>query len=135
MTRWSDDDSQVSSLQGPYFEQAPPGIVMPYCVFSLTASPVESRGNSGGNRTSRYENTVLEFEIFGDTGAHAVDLLAQRLQNTFNNAPLALDEGNLLYCRYVGERWQRVDNAEPNVRSIVIEYEVARSVVETTSPE
>jgi len=131
--RWRDDDSAISGTPGPYLDKAPAGLAMPHVIMRITGSPVDGRANSGSG-TTRRERTALEFEIWSDDGANALDVLARKLHTTFDNAPLVLDEGNLLYCRFENE-FTAKDAKWRNVRVHTIAYEVFRSTTETTNPE
>lgn len=133
--RW-DDESLADTITGGIHQRRGKNLAAPYVVCTTIGNPVALRASRGEGTATRYERPQIQLLLIDNAGPQAARTKADIIKAAFDNAPLTLDAGTLLFCRFVTEidLDDPEDPGNPNAVLWAQTYEVLTAESETLSP-
>jgi len=101
-TRW-DAKALGSTISGGIHRARGENATLPCVIYSTIASPVTERAARSSGRGTRYETTQFQLLYIGKAGPAAARTHITAIKAAFDWAPLNLDSGTLVYCKFVSE--------------------------------
>ena len=100
--RW-DDQNLSATITGGYRARRGKGLTAPYVVGTLIGAPVVGYASRSGGKRTRYQQPQVQLLLVDGSGPAAAAVKAATIKAAFDEAPLVLAEGALLYCKFVSE--------------------------------
>jgi len=112
------------------------GLVAPYVIASMIASPIIGRASRGEGTGTDYETTQIQLLYVGKAGPAAARTQVATLKAAFDWAPLSLDSDTLIFCKFVSEIIldDPEDPGNPNAVLWALTYDVQTAEATTLSP-
>lgn len=133
--RWT-AKSLSTSITGGVRAVRGKGLVAPYVIVSIIGSAVTLRASRSAGAGTDYETTQVQLLYIGKAGLAAARTHVASIRAAFDYAPLSLDSGALLTCRFVSQVIldDPEDPGNPNAVLWALTYDIQTADATTLSP-